>query len=89
MEGNRTNSNTLHFGIYNHVLTVDGDKLVTRKLIVLKDERLPVAFTNFRHVCRRLRNSSEISGSATMDLSTYMYASFSIMCSLRNIPLRS
>lgn len=47
MEGNRTNSNTLHFGIYNHVLTVDGDKLVTRKLIVLKDERLPVAFTNF------------------------------------------
>ena len=30
MEGNRTNSNKLHFGIYNHVLTVDGDKLVTR-----------------------------------------------------------
>lgn len=47
MEGNRTNSNTLHFGIYNHVLTVDGDKLVTRKLIVLKDGRLPIAFTNF------------------------------------------
>lgn len=47
MEGNRTNSNKLHFGIYNHVLTVDGDKLVTRKLIVLKDGKLPIAFTNF------------------------------------------
>ena len=45
MDGNRTNGNALHFGIYNHVLTVDGDKLVTRKLIVLKDGRLPDAFT--------------------------------------------
>lgn len=47
MDGNRTNGNALHFGIYNHVLTVGEDRLVTRKLIVLKDGRLPVAFTNF------------------------------------------
>lgn len=55
MEGNRTNSNKLHFGIYNHVLTVDGDKLVTRKLIVLKDG-------NFRLLSRistRLQEAQE------------------------------
>ena len=47
MDRNRIDGNALHFGIYNHVLTVDNDKLVTRKLIVLKDGKLPVAFTNF------------------------------------------
>lgn len=47
MDGIRIDGNALHFGIYNHVLTVDNDKLVTRKLIVLKDGRIPVAFTNF------------------------------------------
>lgn len=47
MDGIRIDGNALHFSIYNHVLTVDNDKLVTRKLIVLKDGKIPVAFTNF------------------------------------------
>ena len=88
MDGNRIDGNALHFGIYNHVLTVDGDKLVTRKLIVLKDGKLPVAFTNFDMFAGG--SGAPLKHLDSNDGPQYcMYASFSIMYSLRNIPLQS
>lgn len=40
-------NNGYHFGTYDHQLVVDENKIVTRTMIVLKYQNIPVYFTNF------------------------------------------
>ena len=46
-------NNNYRFGIYKHRIVFDGDKLITKPIIVLKDQnRSIVAWTDFHKLCR-------------------------------------